>query len=175
MQDTQETPVQSLGQEDPLEEGMATCFSTLSGECHGQRSLVGYSLSSVQSLSHVWLCGPTSCSMPRLPVHHQLPELNQTHSIESVMSSNHLILCHPFLFCLQSFPASGSFQMSQLFTSGSQSIEVSASASVFPINIQHWFPLGLTGFISLLSKRLSRVFSNTTIQKPQFFGSQLPL
>ena len=81
----------------------------------------------------------------------------------------------PFSSCLQSFPASGSFQMSQLFTSGSQSIGVSASASVLPMYIQDLFPLGWTGWISLLSKRLSRVFSNTTIQKHQFFRTQLSL
>ena len=81
----------------------------------------------------------------------------------------------PFSFCPQSFPASGSFQMSQFFTSGGQSIGVSASASVLPVNIQDWFPLGLTGLISLLSKGLSRVFSNTTVQKHQFFGAQLAL
>ena len=74
---------------------------------------------------------------------------------------------------LQSFPASGSFPMSQLFSSGSQSIGVSASTSVLPMNMQDWFPLGWTGWISLQSKRLSRVFSNTTVQKYQFFGTQL--
>ena len=74
----------------------------------------------------------------------------------------------PFSFCLQSFPASGSIQINQFFTSGSQRIGVSASASVLPLNIQD--PLGLTGWISLQSKELSRVFSNTTVQKHQFFG-----
>ena len=73
----------------------------------------------------------------------------------------------------QSFPASGSFQMSQLFTSGGQSIGVSASASVLPMNIQDWSPLGWTSWISLQSKGPSRVFSNTTVQKHQFFGTQL--
>ena len=77
----------------------------------------------------------------------------------------------PFSSQLQSFPASGSFQMSQLFASGSQSIEGSALASVLPMNIQDWLPLGWTGWISLQSKGLSRVFSNTTVQKHQFFGS----
>ena len=77
--------------------------------------------------------------------------------------------------CLQYFPASESFQMSQLFTSGGQSIGVSASASVLPVNIQDWFPLGWTGWISLQTKGLSRVFSNTTVQKHQFFGAQLSL
>ena len=78
----------------------------------------------------------------------------------------------PFSSCPQSFPASGSFQMSQLFASGGQSIGVSASASVLPMNIKDWSPLGRTGWISLQSKGLSRVFSNTTIQKHQFFGTQ---
>ena len=81
----------------------------------------------------------------------------------------------PFSSCLQSFPALGSFQMSQFFTSGGQIIGVSASSSVLPVNIQDWFPLGWTGWISLQSKGLSRVFSNTTIQKHQFFGTQLSL
>ena len=78
----------------------------------------------------------------------------------------------PFSSCPQSFPASGSFQMSQLFTSGGQSIEVSASTWVLPMNTQDWPPLGWTGWISLLSKGLSRVFSNTTVQKHQFFSAQ---
>ena len=86
-------------------------------------------------------------------------------SIESVMPSNHLILCCPLSSHLQSFPASGSFQMSQLFPAGGQSTGVSASASVLPMNIQDQFPLGWTGWISLQSTGLSRVFSNTTAQK----------
>ena len=81
----------------------------------------------------------------------------------------------PFSSWLQSFPASGAFQMNQFFTSSGQNIGVSASASVLPMNIQDWFPLGWTGWISLQSKGLSRVFSNTTIQKHQFFVAQLPL
>ena len=94
-------------------------------------------------------------------------------SIESVMSSKHLVLCIPFSSCLQSFPASGSFPMSWLFTSGGQSI--GASASVLPMNIQDWFPLGLTGLISLLSKGLSRVFSSITVQRCHtFFFHTLP-
>ena len=79
----------------------------------------------------------------------------------------------PFSSCPQSLPASGSFPMSQLFTWGGQSIGVSASASVIPVNTQDWSPLGWTGWISLQSKRLSRVFSNTTVQKHQFFSAQL--
>ena len=78
----------------------------------------------------------------------------------------------PFSSRLQSFPASGAFPMSWFFSSGGQSIGVSASASVFPMNIQDWFPLGWTGWISLQSKGLSRVFSNTTVQKHQFFSTQ---
>ena len=81
----------------------------------------------------------------------------------------------PFSSCLQSFPALGSFQMSQFFASGGQSIGASALAPVFPMNIQDWFPLGWTGCISLQSKGLSRVFSNTTCQKHQFFSTQLSL
>ena len=91
--------------------------------------------------------------------------------------------CHPTISssviplssCLQSFLASGSFPMSQFFTSGGQSIGTSTSASVLPMNIQDWFSLGLTVLISLQSKGLSRVFSNTTVQKHQFFGSQFSL
>ena len=79
----------------------------------------------------------------------------------------------PFSSCLQSFPASGSFQMSQLFPSGGQSIGVSASTSVCPMNTQDWSPLWWTGWISLQCKGLSRVFSNTTVQKHHFFSTQL--
>ena len=78
-----------------------------------------------------------------------------------------------FSSCLQSFPGSGSFPVSQFVASGGQRIGVSASASVLPVNIQDWFPLGWTDWISLQSKGLSRVFSNTTVQKHQFFGAQL--
>ena len=81
----------------------------------------------------------------------------------------------PFSSCLQSFPASGSFQMSQFFASGGQSIGVPTSASVLPMKIQDWFPLGWTGWIFLQSKALSRVFSNTTVWKHQFFGAQFSL
>ena len=89
-------------------------------------------------------------------------------SIESVMPSKHLILCHPLLLLSSIFPASGAFPMSQFFVSGGQSMGVSASASVLPMNIKGCFPLGWTGWISLQCKGLSRVFSNTTVQKHQF-------
>ena len=112
------------------------------------------------------LCDPMDCSMPAFPVHYQLLELTQTHV-------HRVHWCHPtisssivpFSSCPQSFPVSGSFQMSQFFASGGQSIGASASASVLPMNIKSWFPLGLTGLIFLQSKGLSRVFSNTTVQK----------
>ena len=95
--------------------------------------------------------------------------------IESMMPSNILSSIIPFSSCLQSFPAPESFLMSRLFASTGQSIGALLSASVLPMNIQDWFPLGLTGLISLHSKELSRVFSNTTAQKHQFFGIQPPL
>ena len=116
-------------------------------------------------------CYPVDCSTLGFTVLQYLPELLKLMSIESVMPSNHLILCYPFS-CPQFFPASGSFPMSWLFPSGGQSIGASASASVLPMNIQDWFPLGLTGLISLLSNGLSKVFSNTTVQKHQFFGTR---
>ena len=110
------------------------------------------------------------CSMPGLPFHHQLPEFTHTHVhwVGDAISSSVI----PFSSCPQSFPASGSFLMSQFFTAGGQSIGASALASVFPMNIQDWFPLGWTGWISLQSKGLSRVFSNITVQKHQFFSAQ---
>ena len=94
-------------------------------------------------------------------------------SIESVMPSYNLILCRPLLLLPSTFPASGSFQMSQSFASRGQSIGVSASTSDHPMNAQDWSPLEWTGWISLQSKGLSRVFSNTTVQKHQFFSTQL--
>jgi len=132
--------------------------------------------SSVQSLSRVrlfatpWIAARqaslsiTNAQSPPKPM-----------PIESVMPSNHLILCRPFSSCPQCFPASGSFQMSQLFASGGQSIGVSASTSVLPVNTQDWSPLAWIGWISLQSKGLPRVFSNTTVQKHHFFSAQLSL
>ena len=129
---------------------------------------------SVQLLSCVWLCDPMNCSTPGLPVHHQLLGV---HPNPCPLSQ----WCHPAISssvvpvssCLQSFPASRSFQMSQLFASGGQSIGVSASTSVLPVNTQDWSPLRWTGWISLQSKGLSRVFSNTTVQNHQVFSAQL--
>ena len=125
------------------------------------------------------LCLPLSdsmdCSTLGFPVHHQLPELAQTHVHwvdDSIQASSSVV---PLSSCLQSFSASGSFLMSQFFTLGGGSIGASASSSVLLMNIQGWFLLGLTGLISLLSKGLSRVFSNITVQKHQFFGTWLSL
>ena len=114
------------------------------------------------------LCNPIDCSTPGFPVHQQLWELAQIHVYQvgdAIQPSHPLSSIVPFSSCLQSFPASGSFQMSQFFTSGGQSTGVSASASVLPMNIQDWLPSGWTGWISLQSKGLSRVLSNTTIKR----------
>ena len=120
------------------------------------------------------LCDPMDCSTPGLPVHHYLLEFTQIH-VHWVSDAIQPSLCCPFSSCLQSFPASESCQMSQLFTSSGQSIGVSASTSVLQMNIQDWFLLGRTGWISLQSKGLSRLFSNTTVQKHQFFSAKLSL
>ena len=128
--------------------------------------------SSVQSLSHVWHLVTQGLQLTRFPCPSPTPEA----------CSNSCPLsqwCHPtisssvilFSSCLQSFPASGSFSMSQFFASGGQNIGASALASVLPMNIQDWFSLGWTGWISLQSKGLSRVFSNTTVEKHWFFGA----
>ena len=125
------------------------------------------SLSCVQFFATPWI----AACQASLSITNSRSSLKLT-SIESAMPSSHHILCHPLLLLLpQSLPASGSFPVSQLFTSGGQSIGVSASASVLPMNIQDWSPLGWTGWISLQSKGLSRVFSSTTVQKHQFFGA----
>ena len=127
---------------------------------------------SVQSLSQVWLF-----ATPQMAAHQVSLSVTNSRSlvklmsIEWMMPSNHLVLCRLFSSCLQFFPASRSFPMSQFFASSGKSIGTSASTSVLPMNIQHLFPLGLAGLISLQSKGLSRVFSNTTVQKHQFFSA----
>ena len=133
--------------------------------------------SSVQSLSRVWLlCNPMDCSMPGLPVYHQLLEFTQTHVhwVSDVIQPSHPL----------SSPSSPTFNLSQhqgLFQWVSSShqvakvLRVSASASVLSVNIKDWFPLGLIGLISLQSKGLSRVFTDTTVQRHQFFSAQLSL
>ena len=130
--------------------------------------------SSVQSLSRVWLFATPWIAAYQASLPSPTPEVYPN----SCPSSQ---WCHPailssvvsFSSCPQSFQASGSFSMSQIFTWGGQSIGVSALASVLPMSTQDWSPLGWTGWISLQSKGLSRVFSNTTLQKHQFFGTQL--
>ena len=128
--------------------------------------------SSVPPQSCLTLCDPMNHSMPGLPVHHQLPEFTQTHVHQvgdAIQPSHPLSSPSP---AHSPPPASGSFLVSQLFAWGGQSTGVSASASVLPMNIQDW-SLGWTGWISLQFKGLSRVFSNTTVQKHQFFSAQL--
>ena len=139
----------------------------LNGESHVQFSSVTHSCPT--------LCNPMDYSMPGFPVQHQLLALTQIHvyPISDAIQPSHPVI--PFSSCPQSFPASGSFPMSQFFTSGGQNIGVSASTSVLPMTIQDSFPLKWIGWISLLSKGLSRVFSNTTVQKNQFIGTQLSL
>ena len=133
--------------------------------------LTSIQFSSVQSLSRVQLfANPwTAARQASLSITNSW-SLPKPMSIESEMPSNHLILCRPLLLLPSSFPASGSFPMSRLFASGGQSI--GALELAFPMNIQGWFVLGLTGLTSLLSKKLSGVFSSTTVRRQQFFGAQ---
>ena len=133
----------------------------------------------VQSLSHIWLfVTPWTAALqasPSFTISQSLLKLKvqllSSMSIESVMPSNHLILCCPLLLPPSIFPSIGVFPMSQSFTSGGKNIGASASASILPMNIQGWFPLELIGLVSLLSKALSRVFSSTTVWKHLFFGT----
>ena len=133
-------------------------------------------ISSVRSLGCVWLFVTHGLQHARPPCPSPTPGVYTNSCLLSRW-------CHPtisssvvpFSSCSQSFPASGSLQMSQFFASGGQSIGASASASVLPMNIQDWFPLEWTGWISLQSKGLSRVFSSTTVHKHQFFSTQLSL
>ena len=173
----------------------------LLGKSHGRRSLVGCrsgvsqswtwlkQLSSSSSMLWLWLLRqlssvqfsrsvsaylrPHGLQHTGFPIHHQLLELAQTHvhRVSDAIQPSHPPF--PLFSCLQSFPVSASFQMSHFFPLGGQSI--GASASVLPMNIQDWFPLELTPLISLQSKGLSRVFSNTTVQIHQFFSAQLSL
>ena len=120
------------------------------------------------------LYDPMDCSMSGFPVHHQFPEPAQTHvhRVGDTMQPSHPL--HPLLLLSSIFPSIRVFSSESVFVSGRQSTGASASASVLPMNTQDWFPLGLTSLISLQSKGLSRVFSNT-VQKHQFFGTQLSL
>ena len=144
----------------------------------GSSSLVLDSQFSSVAQSCLTLCdpmNPMNHSMPVLPVHHQLPESTQTHVHwvgDAIQPSHPLLSPSPPAFNLSQHR---SFQMSQLFAVGGQNIGVSASTSVLPLNTWGWSPLGWTGWISLQSKGLSRVFTNTTVQKHQFFSAQLSL
>ena len=124
----------------------------------------------VQSLSRVWLCNLVDCSIPDFSVLYHLLQLEQTRPLSWWCHLTISSSVMPFSSYLQSFLASGSFLMSRLFSSGGQ--DIGASASILLMDIQDWFPLGWTGWISLQSKGLSRVFSNTTVQKHQFFSTQ---
>ena len=121
------------------------------------------------------LCNPMDCSTPGSLSIINSRSLLKLMSIESVMPSNLLILCHPLLLLPSIFPIIRVFSNETVLLSGGQSIGVSASASVLPMNIQNWFPLGWTDWISLQSKGLSRVFSGTTVWKHRFFGIQSSL
>ena len=135
-----------------------------------------FQFSSVQLLRCVWpFVTPWTAALQTSLSITNSRSLPRLMNIELVMPSNHLILCHPLLLLPSIFSSIRSFPMSQLFASGSQNIGVSASTSVLPMNTHDWSPLEWTGWISLQSKGLSKVFSNTTVQKHQFFSAQLSL
>ena len=148
-----------------------TLSGSITSPCLTVSSLSSY-CKEVQ-FSHVWLCDPMECSTPGFPVHYQLPEFTQTHVhwVGNVIQPSHPLLS----------PSPPAFSLSQhqgLFqwvSSSHHGQNIGASASVLPMNIQDWLPLGLSGLISLQSKGLSRVSSNTTVQKHQFFSAQLSL
>ena len=135
--------------------------------------LAAWTLFSSAAQSCLALCDPMNCSMPGLPPSPTPGAYSNSGPLSQWCHPTISFSVVPFSSCPQSFPASGCFPMSQFFVSGGQSIGVSASALVLPMNIQGGFPVGWTGWVSLLSKGLSRVFSNTAAQKHQFFGSQL--
>ena len=151
--------------------------------CWGQRKKKEVIFLSVQFSSVHFSCSVMSNSLRPHELQHTRPRCPSPTPGVHLNSCPLSWWCHPtisssvspFYSCLQSFPESGSFPMNQFFASGNQSIGVSASASVLPMNIQDWFPLGWTGWISLQSKGLSRVSSNPTVWKHQFFSAQLSL
>ena len=172
----------------------------LPGKSHGPRSLMGYSPGCHKRVRHDLVTKLQKHSIYRTEKNVSWVQIGRTdmsdHGRQHTrppgpspiprLYSNSCPLtwwCHPTIWSsvvpfsshLQSFPASGSFQMTELFTSGGQSFGVSASTSILPMNIEDWFPLGLTGWISFQSKGLSGVFSNTTVQKHQFFSSHSSL
>ena len=183
--------VQSLGQEDPLKEGTATHSSILMWRIPRTEKPGGLQSTASQRFRHDWtdlagiyvymtclyynssvtqlyptLCDPVDCSMPGFPLHHKLLELAQTHVhwvSDAIQPYYPLSSPSPPAFNLSK--SQGLFQGVSSLHQVAKSIEISASASVFPMNVQDWFPISWTGWISLQSKGLSRVFSNTTVQK----------
>ena len=171
----QETQVWSLSREDPLGKEMATHSSVLAWRIPGTGGPGGLPSMGSHRVGHDWSdLAAAALQHTRLPSPSPSPGACSNscpwsqRCYPTILSS-----VIPFFSCLQSFPASGSFQMSQFFTSGGQRIRASASASVLPMNIQDWSPLGWIGWISLQFKGFSRIFSSTTVQKHQFFGAQL--
>ena len=130
-------------------------------------------VNSVQSLSRVLNCNPMDCSTPGFPVHHQLLELAQTHVHHVGDAIHHLILCCPLLLLPSIFPSIRVFPNESVLRIRWPKYWSFSFSIILPMNIQEWFPLGLTGLISLQSKRLSRDFSSITVQNHQFFGIQL--
>ena len=139
-------------------------------QVHGFWKMCYLLISSVQSLSRVWLFMTPWTAHARPPCPSPVAGFHPNQCHWTISSS-----IIPFSSCPQFFPESGSFPMSQLFASGGQIIGVSASTSILPMNNQYWSPLGWTGWISLQFKGLSRVFSNTTVQKHQFFRAPFSL
>ena len=143
---------------------------------HLERSepLTGGQFSSLAQLC-LTLCDPVDCCIPGFPVHRQLLKLAQTHVHWLSEPSNHFILCHPLLVLPSIFLSIRVFSKESVLCIRWPKYWSFSLASALPMSIQDWFPLGWTGLISLRSKGLSRVFSNTTVQKHQFFGAQLSL
>ena len=184
----QETRVQPLGQEDPLEEEMAIHSAILAWKSRGDGGQWGsgqrghgyaygrFMFSSVQSLSHVrHFVAPWTVARQASLFITDSWSLLRLMSIKSVMPSNHRILCRPLLLPPSIFPSIRVFSNESVLLIKWPKYWSLCSSSVLPMNVQDWFLLGWTGWISLWSKGLSRVFSNTTVQKHQFFSAQLSL
>ena len=150
-------------------------FTDLEEILHIMASLIAQLVKNLPSMQQTPVQFSQSCltATPWTAAHQGSLFNTNSQRLLKLMSIKSVLPFNPLFSCLQSFPSSGSFPISQFFESGGQSI--GTSASILPINIQDWFLLGLTGWISLKSKGLSRVFSNTTVQKYQFFGAQLSL
>ena len=163
----------SLSKLQEMVKNREACHEELDTTDRVNNNNTSFAFSSVQLLSHVWLfVTPRTAAHQASLSNTNSQSLLKLMSIESVMRSNHLILCHPLFLPPSIFPSIRVFSNESLFASGGQSIGVSASTSVLPMNTQDWSSLGWTGWISLQSKGLSRVFSNITVQKHQFLGAQ---